>query len=206
MTFYRVLFRGAFSNGEEWQTGFGVDDVGLSSTADVADDAAAAFAAEPLALTRLLRDNDSVSSLVVYRLPSLGGPATEVEERILGVPGTSSGLNALPNQVAVVASLRMGYPGRSRRGRMFLPCRSSAALNADGFLNDTVRPLVAQDVADLFGNFNNALSGRRVAVLSPTTGSAFPVTSVDVGNVCDTQRRRRNALSEVRSTVSVPSV
>lgn len=203
MTYYRAVFAGAFGGGDEFQFGLGIDDVGLSSTEDVADAMGSAFAESESFFESLIMPNDRYNLLTVYRWAVIGGPATEVAERPLSLVGTGTGTQSLPNQCALVVSLRTGNPGRSKRGRVFLPLRNAGAMNQLGLLDQTITQQWADGFADFLGKFNNSLSGRRVAVLSKTLQDSFNVTSVDVGNVVDTQRRRRNGQIESRASAEV---
>jgi hypothetical protein len=89
---------------------------------------------------------------------------------------------------------------------MFLPFRTATSLDANGLIVSATTIAVSTNVAAYMSAVNNALSGRRVSVLSATVGGAFPITSVDVGNVVDTQRRRRNQIIEQRSSANVTSL
>lgn len=206
MTYYRALFKGSYSTGEAWQTGFGIEDTGLSSTEDVADDIKTSFDAKDDWLRSNLLTSDNLGTLTVYRLPSpLGTPASEVAERQIGGQGTATG-NGMPTQVCAVASLRSGFPGRSKRGRMYLPFRGVGRYTAPGLISTTGQTVTASSLAAFFTGFNNSLSGRRVVILSTVMNTAYNVVSVDVGNVPDTQRRRQNALTEVRVSNTVSAV
>lgn len=206
MTFYRAVFYGTFNNGEEWQTSFGINDTGLSSTEDVAQDLKSSYDAHPEWVKNRLRTTDIVSGLKVYRLPSIGAPASELAEELIGDSGGSSAGNTLPPQCAVAISLLTGFPGRTKRGRMFLPIRGSTLLTGDGLLGNTFAQDWADDAAAFFSDFNNSLSGRRIVVLSGKDSAAYNITSVSVGNVIDTQRRRRNSLPEGRFGATVTSL
>jgi hypothetical protein len=114
-----------------------------------------------------------------------------------GPGGTHSGTQ-LPVQNSVVVSLRTLQVGSAGRGRMFLPSPSSTLL-----ANGRVSNVAAQDIAEGAKDFMEALAftGGNVNVRPIVTGGNFTryavVNRVRVGNVVDTQRRRRNRLQEV---------
>lgn len=109
----------------------------------------------------------------------------------------------LPPQVALVVSLANSLPrGLATKGRMFLPgvcapvtesgrinavASENIALNIQTFFNT-----IYQD-ADTPGNPVLASTGRGALL---TDGAVRNVTQIRVGDVYDTQRRRRNALAE----------
>lgn len=135
------------------------------------------------------------------------GVLREVAEVVRDVPYAGTGSPNKVYQTAVVCSLRTGRPGRSYRGRIFWPCLS---INLDG---QTLRiaPTQAQAIANEMAAFLTGVgeaapteSGVFPAVVSQTLGTAAAVTSVQVGNVVDIQRRRRDALQETVYTATVP--
>lgn len=117
----------------------------------------------------------------------------------------------MPLQASVVCSHRTGQIGRRGRGRMFLPpppvgamstAGSSASQLAAGYISGALAAQVALleacqiDVAGAGFNCFPAVTG------SPWEQYAL-ISSVQVGNYVDTQRRRRNALTETYSTSPV---
>jgi hypothetical protein len=116
-------------------------------------------------------------------------------------PVGTNGADILPLQNAVVASHRTAQPGRQGRGRAFLPGPTTSMLGSDGHLS-TVRQtdwLNAQ-VALLEGLAYSAGGAIDPHVRPVVTGGNWTkygvISQVRVGNVMDTQRRRRRALTE----------
>lgn len=101
---------------------------------------------------------------------------------------------ALPNNVALVVSLRTGYTGRSFRGRMYVP-----GLHEGQVVGDDVSLLIASDFATgaellasmaldegflwVVASFHHDLAPR-------VTGVPSAITSFVVNTRVDTQRRR----------------
>lgn len=129
-----------------------------------------------------------------------------------------SGTTALPPQVSLVLSL-YGYDPATfvanrqhKRGRMYLPTHAGGNTNVDtatGTFSD-VSGLLGQCAdfwADLQGPIDTGLGDH--ANLQPVISSSFAggtVTDADwlrMGRVFDTQRRRRNKLSENYQTAHV---
>lgn len=125
--------------------------------------------------------------------------------------GSASGSAAgnHPPQTAVVASLRSALPGPKGRGRMYLPLLSGTVNTSTGAFPSAD----ATSIATATKNYLAAVSaltswggGTWFPVVASRTGtpSTHAVTAVKVGNVFDTQRRRRNKVIEVYSTVTYP--
>lgn len=116
----------------------------------------------------------------------------------------------LPLQISVVNSLRTTQVGRRGRGRMFQPGATVSFLQATANPTGggTERGVIASAAAVLMDDLTWMDAGPGTAQTAPiVTGSPWVdyarVTQVRVGSVPDTQRRRRNALPEVYTTVDV---
>lgn len=123
---------------------------------------------------------------------------------------TPSGASTIPTwpQLATVVTLRSAVErGRGTHGRIYVPTGVAAAAN--GRIGAGVAQNMADSAAQLFEEIATlqslALAGEpRVGIVSagdgpnaPAQGPSRIVTRVQVGNVMDTQRRRRNQLAEV---------
>lgn len=113
------------------------------------------------------------------------------------------GNQANPPQVSLVATLANSLPrGLATKGRMFLP-GIATAVDATGHLSTFQAGAVADKLkiffdtiyndADLPGNPVLASVGRGPLNMD---GAIRNISQIRVGNVYDTQRRRRNALNE----------
>lgn len=127
--------------------------------------------------------------------PVTGGQLTKVADPRSEV-GTSASAG-LPLQCAPVVSLRTLDASRKGRGRFYAP---SPAVDAqgEGRLTTTARGNLADAAEALF-------NGLQAAGLTPVLyggAGATPInlTTLDVGDVIDTQRRRRNKLVESRTS------
>lgn len=114
-----------------------------------------------------------------------------------------AGNSAQPPQIALVATLANSLPrGLATKGRMFLP-GISPAVNATGHLDSFWCDSIAVNLktffdtvyndADLPGNPVLASVGRGPLNMD---GAIRNISQIRIGNVYDTQRRRRNALQE----------
>lgn len=139
----------------------------------------------------------------LYERTAPGGPF-KVKDRVhvTDVPGGRSTARH-PSQVANVVSLLTVRPGRSGKGRMYLPCPTSV-------LDDDYRmPTSDRDAClgrtQTFLQAVNALTepSSMVVSVAAADGDHYPVASIRVGRVLDTQRRRRNAIGEDFSVAPV---
>lgn len=122
------------------------------------------------------------------------------------LPGRSAASTALPAQLSCVVTLRTASSrGRASKGRVYLPPMASnvlagsriAAGNADLFATTFAQLLSAVNAPPT----GTGDLGRAIVASDLGLGITRHVVSVDVGDRVDVQRRRANALREVRSAL-----
>jgi len=121
--------------------------------------------------------------------------------------GATSG-NLMPINNAVVASHRTAQVGRSGRGRMFIPGLAAGAVSAEGLVDSTVRGFLLNAQVALLEAISDIPGGLVTAEVVPCiTGGSFTqyasISQVRMGNVFDTQNRRRRQLVENYSSATV---
>lgn len=141
--------------------------------------------------------------------------STDLTANFYSYPGATvvggGGLQAYPGQCSIVCSLRADPDrGLGAKGRMYLPginklisstgkisvgSADDISLGMQTFINN-----INADF-DLPGTVINASRGRTLPI--PAPGVNRVVSSIKVGDVYDTQRRRRNSLTEVYSTRAI---
>lgn len=123
------------------------------------------------------------------------------------IAGASTGIG-FPPQVSLVATLLADNgKGLGGKGRMYLP-GIQQGLDATGHVGSPFNQTLATNLASFFNAINGSIDAPGVVVNASQgrdTGLAQgwvnrPVTHVRIGNVYDTQRRRRNALTEIYAT------
>jgi hypothetical protein len=120
--------------------------------------------------------------------------------------GTSPG--TLP-QSSVVVSLWSGSSiGRANHGRLYLPHTRFEMASNTPFAASTTTNAFATAAADFVGQVNTTaglvVTGSRITIMSKLgAGTTKDPAFVRVGNITDTQRRRRNRLGESYSQVAV---
>jgi hypothetical protein len=115
-------------------------------------------------------------------------------------PGLSVA-NSLPQDVSVVVSLRTDTPGRTGRGRIYLPAPDVTTLTANGELKTATQTNVAFAAQTAFGLV--VLAGEVPVIFSRSTGLAKDIIRVGVGTVFDRQSRRVNKVATVRDFLPV---
>ena len=115
------------------------------------------------------------------------------------LPGVATD-SMLPFQVSLAVSLSTTLANRHGRGRFYLPPLTAASL-AVGRVAPSSLTTIGSAVGALFSGL---AGGNLTPVVRDRTGHiSTVVTSASVGDVFDTQRRRRNKLVEERVTIVV---
>lgn len=201
---------------EEWQTGFYMGSaeadapVPTQAFADAVRDAwiipfttfglgfSSAYSFTGVKCARLAKDGRYDGSDVVESFPATA------------INGGSSG-NPLPPQIALVATLIAGSgKGLAGKGRMYLP-GVKFAVDGGGHIGTSDAQAMATALATFFNTINSSFDAPGEAInvsrghknLLGVGARNVPINGVRVGNVYDTQRRRRNALAETYSTAVV---
>lgn len=217
--FTRVTISGtAFGGAEEWSTGFNFGDVNADAqmptqaVADAIRDAWRAF---------MINGTSNISAVyeaTLVKLSSVGtdGKSNAADTIYANFPVQTKGVNGerLPAQIALVATL-LGQNARgvASKGRMYLP-GVFAPVGLDGKINTLTQTDIATNLSTFLKAVNAIEPSPNYVMLSspgslnkdgtPRIGGSGPrnsvVTSIKVGNVLDTQRRRRNGFSEAYVT------
>lgn len=108
--------------------------------------------------------------------------------------------NALPPQLSPCVSLRTARSGASYRGRYFVPAPNVNCVDAVGRIVTARVTDILTAVSVAHAAAIGATVSGVVVIYSRTHRLTTVVNSLDVGNVWDTQRRRRDKLVEVRQT------
>lgn len=161
----------------------------------------------PVTLMSLISSTGGIRGVRVEYIDESGNLA-QAAEYIRPTVITGTGSMSKPLQTSMVVSLLSGRPGRSFRGRLFLPYWGSPILGTDGRIPPAGRDsvLAAMQVwLTAVGAAAPIGGGMVLAVVSQTTGLAVRITQLQIGDVPDTQRRRRDALVEQRTGIVFPA-
>lgn len=150
-------------------------------------------------LNTIIADTVSITQTSTALLS--GSTGAQVTRRITAVnlQGTSEA-EMLPFQVAEVISLRTDLATRSGRGRFYLPPLVTTSMDS-GRMAASSQLILLDAASSMMSTLNTAML--EPVVYSRSTLAGTPITSIDVGDVYDTQRRRRDQLVEVRMSEAV---
>ena len=143
----------------------------------------------------------SIQRVTTGEISPLTGQQQTLRESNVDIAGTSTS-NALPADVAIVVSLRSPVANRTGRGRFYLPQPTTDALTAVGRLDETAQSTIVDALTAAWTQANAA--GENPVIYSRTQRATREITSFNVGDLFDTQRRRENALTENRLAAPMP--
>lgn len=149
-------------------------------------------------ITALYPASIGVDGVVVDEL-SASGTNVSQGRASLSLVGTGTD-EPLPPQCCVGVSLRTNTPTRSGRGRFYLPSPVTPTV-VDQRLDEAAQTDILNGALAML-NHMKGLSWQP-AIYHARSGTATSVVSLDVSNVFDTQRRRRNKLTPIRVTANL---
>jgi len=127
--------------------------------------------------------------------------------RATAIPGT--GTNPHPYQTSTVTSLRSAFPGGQGRGRLYWPATGAQVDGPTLRFTSTFTGSFLTGVRQYLTLIEAAVAasaGPCALSVWSRTGSAFhKVITIRQGDVADTQRRRRDTLSESYTELSYPT-
>ncbi len=132
------------------------------------------------------------------------GDLTAAAEYLYPSPVTGSTEPTLPYQSAMVVSLLTGRPGRSYRGRLYLPLIATSLVSTTLRIPGSIVTAALADVAGFLQDVQEAIPvgySANLCVVSQTLDTTTAVSSLRIGNIIDSQNRRRDALVEAYQTL-----
>lgn len=198
----RLSIEGTIQNTQSWSTGVSVQGpAGAPTQAQWLawlTDVQAAFATYHDAANgamHAISSQVSVKNLRAYYYPA--GQTTSSGEGSVTSPFTGPDSAVLPAQCSVVHSLRTASTSRHGRGRMYIPALAAPMSSATLRLGTGV----AGPYATALAAFLSSIGGLAIdsvptaPVIAPRgAGALIPIVTVQVDNVIDTQRNRRNKI------------
>lgn len=204
MALYHLKASGQWFGSEVFN--FGIHATSSAATAAVATTWAQALteawsgSGTPTGALNAAYATDTVIDLATASLlTQTSGQQTARADVAVNLPGTSAE-DSLPPQCAVVVSLRTELANRAGRGRFYLPAPAVNAVTAGRFT-----AAIQQNFVNAMTRMFAALDGGGITpvLFSRTTFQNTTITSFNIGDVFDTQRRRRNQLVEQRISGTV---
>lgn len=205
----KAIISGTLANNEIFAFGFQLDGSGITGQLSLTQLQGTVSAALTSGfLTTSVKA--LFSTTTVFTTVSLyyytGGTKAALQSQNAGIntAGTSAGI-PLPNQCAEVVTLQTGIPGRSKRGRAYLPPVTVTSLTATGQVASANCTTLANAFAGMLSAIKGGTNGATPVVASATQNAKTPITAVRVDSLVDTQRRRRNKSLPLASIVATVS-
>ena len=202
MAIYRGIVRGVFGTSEEFQytQGFEVDSGGNAAAeiTAIATWATAALTGGGTGTLNYYYTDTTWTRVTVQELDPATSLVLSTAETSINISGLQAGA-PLPRQIAVVVSQRTATPGPKGRGRSYWPAPAVSSVAAGGAMSSAFQTALLAALNTAYNGYNTA--ARRAVVLSGNGGTSLvarPITLIQVGNIFDTQRRRRTNLVESR--------
>ena len=217
MSYIRVALRGSLPSGEVWSVNPAFNETTDVVTWDQGEGQAAANAIAALAVP---------AAFTTLRSTAAPGVSVRVERRsdagvLLGAAeagwtaGTTGGANAgMPPQTSIVLSLRSNVPGSRGRGRLYWPALGASISTSTLRLTAPTTATVATAATTYLDGIASALKTAfhpspslidvDLCVVSPTTGTKTRIVRVEVGDILDVQRRRRDRMVENYASSPMP--
>lgn len=211
MPYNKITWSGTLPGGEVWSSGcsFMGNFGSLVETFDQLDewagDLTASFTGNvlPTELRTLIGTTSTIDRVRAEYLDDDSTLLQAAESVVTPVAGV--GTPTKPFQTSVVLSLLSGVPGRSNRGRMFWPAIGCVISTSTLRLSDPTAAEVAGDAVLLLQNAVTTAAALTTpativpAIWSRLNQTARMITAVEVGDVLDVQRRRRDRVNEIRA-------
>lgn len=160
----------------------------------------------PGTLRSMLGQNSTLNKVRVYYHPGPGQDATGAgESTAASVAGSGTIINDFT--AALCVSLSTGQPGRSRRGRFYWPFLTAATENGGRIsqvsVTSAARAAAFAGMLEAVGAQFTSLPEAVPIVVSEALSELTIVRAVRVGDVLDTQRRRRDKLAETYGSATL---
>lgn len=208
----RVSIKGSMPAGEVWSTNPCWEINGSSGATVSASDCVTI--AQALALvtvpTAMLQSWGNGTNLDGYRVEArqITGGLEALGEASRVTPAGGTGTNTHPHATAIVLSLRTPGVGASARGRLYFPATGQSLQNTDYRIANagqaTLLAAMKTYLSAMEAAIKVTLPEANLTVWSRTTSNFHNVNNIQLGNVLDSQRRRRDKVTEGYQTVSFP--
>lgn len=209
----RVSVIGDMPNGEVWSVNpcWELDgSAGVLLTPGDAQAIATAIAAItlPTALSLTMQAGTTWARVRVEGR-TLAGNLEVQADAAKATPTNGTGTNTHPHGTAIVISLRTPGVGASARGRMYWPATGQALQSTDYRISPANATSILSGAKTFLSGIETAVratagSNANLTVWSRTTSNFHNVNALQIGNVLDSQRRRRDALQEGYTSTTFP--
>jgi hypothetical protein len=208
----RVSLVGTLPSGEEWSVNpvYSIGgDFGTPVTPAQAQTIATGIAATSPAAAMLNAWSISTNFTGCrVEARSAAGVLETQAEGIRATPLVGTGSAPHSFQTCVVSSLRTAVPGASGRGRLYWPATgitlTAATLRLQSATATALLAAVKTHLSSIQAVIDVTLDGVALGVWSRKLSDVGIVNQIQLGDVLDVQRRRRDTLVETISSISYP--
>ena len=207
----RISLLGTLPTGEEWTVNpvWGLGDFDVPTTPAGVQTVASAIAnVTPTAAVSATWG--PLTSMIGVRVEArkYNGELQNQAEATRAAPFNGTSTLAHPLQVAAVQSLRTALPGASGRGRLYWPATGMSLQQSNSRPTPAAVANLLAAYVTFLGGINTAIRATyptsKLVVWSRKNLNAQNVTSTQMGDVMDVQRRRRDTLVEAYTSQAWP--
>jgi hypothetical protein len=151
------------------------------------------------AMQSVLGSTDHLTAARLYRYAASNPVAVAGAVETMAIVGASGA--SMPPQIALVHSLRTLTPGRTGRGRFYVPFRANGPRPSSALV-----AALATQAATMINGITDDWSTTLTEAMTPVVGmTGAAVVKIEVDDVPDTQRRRRDKITAVNTGSAVIS-
>jgi hypothetical protein len=142
-----------------------------------------------------------VQTVRTASLSATTGKQVDALQAALSIPGTHAATATLPQEVCIGVTTRGASTNRRSRGRFYMPATATDTATTAGRLASATQTLFVNHVQGFLQRL--VTGGVTPVIYHRDLLTATPITRIDVGDVFDAQRRRRDKLVEVRVAATI---
>lgn len=217
MSYIRVRLNGSLPGGDVWSVNPAFGETTDIPTWSQVDGQAAADAVAAITIPTALNDLRSAAAVGVMVRVERRSDAHELlgAAEASWTAGQASSTGArMPPQTSLVLSLRSTVPGSRGRGRLYWPALGAQVGASTLRLSIPTNAAAASAAASYLDGISTALKNALhpvpslidldLSVISPTTATKTRITRIEVGDILDVQRRRRDKMVEAYASAQMP--
>lgn len=198
MTLFHMTLEGTTNDGG-WSFGVWTTNTGDDAAAALTKFQTAVAAMWASGIDAFISDQIAYTAQKVVTVDQSTGKQITRADGAVTDAGADTG-ESLPPQVALAVTLRTALATRAGRGRIYLPPFAVSQV-VDSRMNATNKGTTLTAVK---GMFDTLISDGHTPVLyGRTAHTVTPITTLALGDVFDTQRRRRDAYAETYTSTAV---
>jgi hypothetical protein len=197
----------ALPSGEEAVFTYWIEDDTGPSTIDDALAFAETFHSDLSADSTFTDLYDSATVFAGYKVSTVDkATGNVISSAVGGSPfgGTHSLGVPLPPQLSVGVTLRTALAGRSDRGRFYMPAPVTTTVSTIGRIGGSTPLTMVTAISNAFADAITVSAALVLVVYSRKLRATHLVNRVEVTDVFDTQRRRRDKLITTRQNAIIP--